>query len=90
MAKLVGFCFDCVVRAVSCGLSISTTYSRLIHVAEIISVLVCILIKALFLLKFASVPLMLSLDIKIRLDLNPGVYRTLSKVIVLFTPLMFV
>jgi len=76
VAKLVGFHFDYVVRAVGCGLSISTTYSRPICVAEIISVLFYIFIKALFPLKFAFTPLILSLDIKIRLDLNPGVYMS--------------
>ena len=41
-------------------------------------------------LKVAFTPLMLNLDIEIKLDLNPGVYRTSSMVIILFTPLMFV
>jgi len=41
-------------------------------------------------LKVVSTPLMLNLDIKIRLDLKPGVYKTSSMVIVLLTPFMFV
>ena len=41
-------------------------------------------------LKVASTPLMLNLDIEIRLDLKLGVYKTSSMVIVLLTPFIFV
>jgi len=41
-------------------------------------------------LKVASTPVILNLDIEIKLDLKPGVYKILLMVIVLFTPFMFV
>ena len=90
VAKLVGFCFDYAINAVGCILSMLTTYSKPDCVADIISVPFFVLITALLFLKCISAPLVLSLATEIKLDLNPGMYNTLLKVIVLLCPLIFV
>jgi len=54
------------------------------------SIPVLVLMIALLSLKCASAPLVLNLAIGIKLDLNPDVYKMLSKVIVLLSPLIFV
>ena len=90
VAKLVSFCFDCTINAVGCILSMLTTYSKPDCIADIISVPFFVLITALLFLKFTSAPLVLGLATEIKLDLNPGVYNMLSKVIILLCPLIFV
>ena len=54
------------------------------------SVLFLVLMIDLLSLKYTSASLILNLAIKIRLDLNPGVYKAFSKVIVLLSPLIYV